>query len=533
MKTPEYLSPNHVIIFLTMFSTGLASLFYEVVLLSVVVTMVGATEISAAIVLASFLLGLALGALIGGNLTKKALPFVRILMGIEVLIALFGFFFLGIIAKIAGAGISTNIIFWAIIASLLVPTALMGMEIPIAVKILEQFGSKSATGFVYFSDTLGGVLGALFSGILFIPIFGFHGAMYFGGFLNLLTFLLAARIGKKRNSIFLASMLIVLVVGVGFLFNSKPLFDELKLGFLDNFYSAGSLFAETYYTKPVYSVVSPFQHIIILKSPYYGYQLYLDGNHQISDKNSLIYHEYLVLPAMAAHPNPKSALVIGGGDGGALYQLLNLNLTRIDHVDLDKEVIEVSRKYLKNVHRGSLDDKKVNRIIMDGRKYIKQMPDEAYDIIIIDLPDPKKMELSPLYSKEFYGEIRRVLGKDGFVATQSESPYYYLEGFTSIYKTMKAVMPQTFPYLFPGSASGSIGYIISGKSLDPRIVRNKNVDGIWYSSSDNEFLFKFPKFLQNYFNNNTIQVSTDENPIVHVYMQGNYYVKGVADREEQ
>ena len=521
---------SRIIIFLIMFSTGLASLLYEVVLLSVVVTIVGATEISAAIVLASFLLGLAIGALLGGHIVKKEFPLVRIMMLIEIFIAVFGFSFLGLIAKFASSGISVNYIFWIIIGALLLPTTLMGMEIPIAVKILEQLGSKSATGFVYFADTLGGVIGALFSGLLFIPWLGFHGAMYFGGFLNIITFGLATRIGKKRNLLFLTLMLVALVVGIGFLFASKPLLDSVKLGFLDSFYSAGSLFAETYYTEVVDSVISPFQHILILKSPYYGYQLLLDGKNQVSDKASIIYHEYLVMPALAAHPNPKRVLVIGGGDGGALYQLLKFNFTRIDHVDLDKEVVDVSKKYLQNVHRGALDDKRVNRIIMDGKKYIRQSPDEAYDVIILDLPDPKKLEIVPLYTKEFYDEIKRVLRRDGFVATQSHSPYIFLEGYTSIYKTMKSSMPETYPYVFPGSVSGSIGYAISGKSLDPRIVRNKNVEGLWYSPSDNDFLFKFPKFLDNYFSNNTIQISTDENPIVHIYFQNNYYFKGVADR---
>jgi len=525
-----YLSSNYVIIFLTMFSTGLASLLYEIVLLSVVVTIVGATEISAAIVIASFLLGLAIGALIGGHLVKKELPFIKVLMSIEILIALFGFFFLGVVTKIASLGLSLNHIFWIISGSLLIPTALMGMEIPIAVKILEQLGGKSATGFVYFADTLGGVIGALFAGIFFIPLLGFHGAMYLGGFLNLLTFLLATRIGKKRNLTFIISIFIIFVIGLVFLFTSKPLLDKIKLNFLDSFFSIGSLFYETYYTEPVYSVISSFQHILILNSPYYGNQLILDGKIQVSEKESLRYHEYLVLPALAAHPNPKSALVIGGGDGGALYQLLKFNFTRIDHVELDKEVIEVSKKYLQNVHRGSLDDKRVNIIIMDGRKYIEQTQDETYDIIILDLPDPKKLEVVPLYTKEFYDEVKRVLKKDGFVVTQADSPYFFLEGVTSIYKTMKVSMPQTYPYLFPGSASGSIGYITAGKNLDPRIVRNKAVSGKWYSTSDNEFLFRFPKFLQNYFDNNTIQISTDENPIVHVYMQNNYYFRGVADK---
>jgi len=525
-----YLSNNHIIIFLVMFSTGLASLLYEVVLLSVVVTIVGTTEISAAILLASFLLGLAVGALIGGNLTKKNLPFIKILMSIEILIALFGFFFLGIIVNIAALGLSLNFIFWIIMGSLLIPTILMGMEIPIAVKILEQFGNKSSTGFVYFSDTLGGVIGALFSGLIFIPILGFHGAMYLGGTLNILTFVLVTRIGKKRNFWFLISISLIFISIISLIFVSQPLFYKIKLNFLDSFFSTGSLFSETYYTKSIYSVISPFQHILIVNSPYYGNQLLLDGKIQVSDKNSLIYHEYLVLPALAAHPNPKKVLVIGGGDGGVLYQLLRFKFDKIDHVDLDKKVVETSKQYLKNVHRGSLYDDRIDRIFMDGRKYIKQKSDETYDIIIIDLPDPKNLAVVPLYTKEFYDDIRRVLSKNGFVVTQADSPYFYLEGFTSIFKTMKSSIPNTYPYIFPGSASGSIGYVISGKSLDPKIIRNKEISGKWYSPSDNDFLFKFPKFLQNYFENNSIQISTDENPIVHVYMQNNYYNKGIADK---
>ncbi len=340
----RYFSSDYIIIFLVMFSTGLASLLYEVVLLSIVVTIVGATEVSAAIVLASFLLGLAVGSLIGGNISKRNLNFVRIMVCIELVIAIFGFSFLSVITSINSLGVSLNIVFWFTIFALLLPTILMGMEIPIAVKILEQKGKEGATGFVYFSDTLGGVIGAFFSGIFFIPVLGFHGAMYLGAFLNVMTSLFASRNGKKKNIVFILLMLVLLIAGVGFLFLSKSTFYSLKIRFLDSFYSAGSLFSETYYTKTVYSAISSFQHILVLYSPYYGYQLVLDGELQVSEKDSLKYHEYLVLPAVAAHPNPKNALVIGGGDGGSLYQLLKFNFTTIDHVDLDKKVVEVSKE---------------------------------------------------------------------------------------------------------------------------------------------------------------------------------------------
>jgi len=530
LKFRKYFDNNMLIIFFIMFSTGLASLLYEVVLISVVVTIVGATEMSVSIILASFLFGLAIGALFGGLIVKKHLPKIQILMFIEIIIALFGFSFLSIISKLVSTGFDRGYLFWIILPSLLIPTMLMGMEIPLAVSILEDKRKKNVTGFVYFSDTLGGVIGALFSGILFIPSLGFHGAMYLGGSLNLFTFLLATRLNKKKNFRFFSIFSILLIILIASLFGSGGFLYRLRLNFLDSFYSVGSAFHSIYYTKTIYSTISPYQHIVILKSPYYGYQLLLDGRVQVSDKESIRYHEYLTLPAIASHPNPEKVLLIGGGDGGVLYQLLKFNFTKIDHVDLDKKVIEVSKRYLYNVHRGALDDKRVNRYIEDGRQFLKNSPSNFYDIIIIDLPDPYYLKLAPLYSKDFYKEVDRVLKKNGVMVTQAQSPYFYLEAYTSIYKTMKSVMPHTYPYVFPGSIGGSLGYIIAGKDADPKVVRNENVEGVWYSTQDHKYLFFLPKFLRKYVKNNDIQISTDENPIIQVYMQNDYYFRGLADK---
>ncbi len=520
---------NRFIIFLIMFSTGLASLLYEVVLISVVTTIVGATEVSLSIVLASFLFGLAIGALGGGFIVKKKFPLIRILMGIEVLIALFGFTFLSFISQFVSSGIATHFIFWIVIASLLIPTMLMGMEIPLAVAILENIEKTKATGFVYFSDTLGGVIGALFTGIFFIPLLGFHGAMYFGAMLNVFTFILATRINKKKILLFFTTVILILGLSVGFLFGSVGFLQRLKLHFVDSFFSVGSAYYAIYYTKPVYSTNSPYQHIMILESPFYGRELYLDGGLQISDKASIAYHEYLTMPAIAARPNPERILLIGGGDGGALYQILKFNFTTIDHVDLDEGVIEVSKKYLPKVHRGSLYDKRVNRYIQDGRMFLKKTPDRTYDIIIIDLPDPRKLAIASLYSKEFYDEVKRVLKDGGVMVTQFTPPYFFLEGFTSAYKTIKSVFPDTYPYVLPGSLHGSLGYIMAGKNIDPRIARNENVSGVWYNTKQNDYSFEFPEFINNYLENNSIQISTDNNPLIHVYMQNNYFYSGVAD----
>ena len=114
----------------------------------------------------------------------------------------------------------------------------------------------------------------------------------------------------------------ILIVAFMILFTSTEVLQNLKLRFVDSFFSIGSYYYSIYYTKPIFSTNSPYQHIMIMESPYYGKGLYLDGILQISDKASFKYHEYLIMPAIAASSEQKNILLIGGGDGGALYQIL-------------------------------------------------------------------------------------------------------------------------------------------------------------------------------------------------------------------
>ncbi len=521
---------DYWIIFLVMFLTGFSSLLYEIVLLLVFSTIIGATEISLAIILSSFLLGLAIGGLLGGFISKKNFNHILILIFIEIIIAIFAFSAMFLMKNIALIQSRSFLQFLFIIILVLIPTFSMGMEIPIAVRILSARRKKHPTGFVYFSDTLGGVLGSLFSGLLVIPVLGFHGAMIFGGILNIIAALMGMLLNIKLRLRKLLSILImiILIISTIFVINSRERFYNLELDFFDTIYNK----KDFYYAKTIYSVISPFQSIIIANSPYYGNQLYINGELQVSDYDSLIYHEYLVLPSIAAHPHPKKVLVIGGGDGGALYQILKYNFTKIEHVELDEKVIEVSRSYLKNVHNGSLDNPRVNTITEDGRYYLANNQ-EKYDIIVIDLPDPLKLELSALYSQEFYQLVYNSLEEDGIMVTQANSPYHYLIAHASIYKTIKSVFPNVKSYTIPISSMSSMGYIIASKNIILENVSNRQkIDGKWYNSNDHEKIFYEPEFLREFLENNSILISTDTNPIIHIYSQPNYYVKGILDIEK-
>ncbi|MBI2546292.1 fused MFS/spermidine synthase [Candidatus Woesearchaeota archaeon] len=515
-------------IFLIMFLTGFSSLLYEVVLLLVFSTIIGATETSIAIILSTFLLGLALGGLFGGILSKRKVNHVLILVFIEIVIALFAFTSMPMIKEIALLSSRSFGQFFLILLLVLIPTFLMGVEIPLAVRILT-YGSKPAhpTGFVYFSDTFGGVLGSFLSGIIIIPILGFYGAMIFGGVLNIFAAILGIMLFIKSRDLrsYLPLIIILMIfIGAAVMLNKENFYKQ-DLNFFNSIYDK----KDFYYAETIYSTISPFQSIIIANSPYFGNQLYINGDLQVSDYDSLIYHEFLVLPAFAVHPNPKKILVIGGGDGGALYQILKFNATKIDHVELDKKVIDVSQNYLKNVHKGTLDNQRVNTFIEDGRYFLANNKDK-YDIIIIDLPDPKKIELAALYSKEFYQLVHNSLEDDGVMVTQTNSPYHYLFAYASTYNAIRSIFPNAEAYTVQIPSMGNTGYIIASKTTNLKIVKNK-IYSKWYNSDKHEEIFYMPEYLTSFLENNTVPISTDTNPVIHLYSQPVYYAKGILDTE--
>ncbi len=177
-------------------------------------------------------------------------------------------------------------------------------------------------------------------------------------------------------------------------------------------------------TKQLYSNKSEFQQIDIFESPEFGRFLTLDGYMMLTEKDEFIYHEMITHVPMAIHPSPRRILVIGGGDGGTVRELLKYDtVERIDLVEIDEEVVRVCRKYLPQTAK-CLDniDGRIHFYYEDGLKYIRHCED-MYDIIIVDSTDP----FGPgegLFTMEFYGNCEKALHADGIMVNQHESPFY-------------------------------------------------------------------------------------------------------------
>jgi spermidine synthase len=179
------------------------------------------------------------------------------------------------------------------------------------------------------------------------------------------------------------------------------------------------------------------QNIHFLATKELGKVLVLDGNTQVSEIKDFQYHEPMVHPALSAHPRPGRVLVVGGGDGGILREVLKYGgVRKVTLAEIDGEVVKFSRKFLSPMNERALDDPRVEIRITDGRGFVEGHPGR-YDVIIMDMTDPfgpSKM----LYTKDFFGHVKRALrNRRGIFVMHSESPVTQPDAFASIGKTLR------------------------------------------------------------------------------------------------
>ncbi|WP_178625377.1 polyamine aminopropyltransferase [Frisingicoccus sp.] len=193
--------------------------------------------------------------------------------------------------------------------------------------------------------------------------------------------------------------------------------------------------------RQLFSASSEFQRIDVMESVDMGKILAVDGDLMLTEKDEFIYHEMITHVPMAVHPDVKKVLVIGGGDGGVVRELIKYDTVElIDVVEMDQLLVEVCRKYLPEI-AGSLNDSRVTIYNEDGLRFIRSKTD-AYDLIIIDSPNP----FGPgegLFTKEFYGNCYNALHDDGIMINQNESPFYEEEAFQC--QRMHKRILETFP----------------------------------------------------------------------------------------
>ncbi len=242
---------------------------------------------------------------------------------------------------------------------------------------------------------------------------------------------------------------------------TEALHTDVKAGYLRN--------------KLIYKKDSSLQKLEIFENRGLGRILALDNIVQTTEKDEFIYHEMLSHVPLLSHKSPKKILIIGGGDGGILREVLKHEITKVTLVEIDKNVIELSHKYLPKISRNSFRSKKAEVIIKDGAEFVKTTGDK-YDVIIIDSSDP----IGPariLFQKEFYKNISRIMNKDGIMARQCGSSFFQPKELRDNFKIAKKIFAYTSVYLaaVPTYVGGFFSLLFCSKTINPSKIDEKSL----------------------------------------------------------
>ncbi|MCL4143245.1 UNVERIFIED_CONTAM: hypothetical protein GTU68_000602 [Idotea baltica] len=366
---------------------------------------------------------------------------------------------------------------------------LIGLEIPLIIRILEGRNALKVTiSNVLTADYIGALAAALLFPLVLIPHLGLMGASLLFGALNLAVagmalWLFRAQCGwGMRVAFAIASFAVVL----GFAQS------EAALGFMER---------KLYENEIIYAKDSPYQRIVIARDGERT-QLFLNGSIQFDTIDEYRYHESLVHPAMTRAPRIEQVVIFGGGDGMATREVLRYeDVKRITLVDLDPAVTALFRddERLSALNGGALSDPRVTIVNADAWEHLKGGAG-PYDVAILDLPDPKNLSISKLYSRAFYADLAKAMSAGGVIVTQATSPLYAPKAYWTIHATLDAT---AYPYAESGTLQargyhtyvpsfGEWGFVLAGGRLSKLPVRTVPKGLRYFEDGEPPGLFSFP-----------------------------------------
>ena len=244
---------------------------------------------------------------------------------------------------------------------------------------------------------------------------------------------------------------------------------------------------------------SEYQLIEVFQTKRFGKLLRLDGVIQLTEFDEANYHEMIAHVPLSSHSCPEDILVIGGGDGGAVREILkHKDVKKVHLVEIDKEVINISKKFFPDVSY-SLDDERVSIINIDGAEHAKFCND-LYDVIIIDSTDPFSVGES-LFKESFYLNLKNLLKPNGIVVSQSESMFYDYDLIKEMHEFKKRYFKYVKYYytMVPTYPSGTIGFqFCSEMDYSQRKNNLDKINGLkYYNSSIHSSSFVTPNFISN------------------------------------
>ncbi len=334
---------------------------------------------------------------------------------------------------------------------------LVGIEIPLLMRILsDRFSFKELVSRVFAVDYLGALLASLLFPLLLVPYLGLIRTSLFFGLINTgVAWWILYRIDETRP---FRSEAVKLAVPISLLLLTGMVAAEKMTAWVE-----GSLYPDPI----ILAKSSPYQRVLLTGNKK-EIRLFLNGNLQFCSTDEYRYHEALVHAGMAGLRKVENILVLGGGDGMAVREILRWpQVKRIQLVDLDSVMVEIFRdhSFFRTLNNQSLKNPKVTITHADAFNWVRH-DSTMYDFIVIDFPDPSNYSLGKLYTETFYREVQKRLTPQGALVVQATSPYIARRSFWCINTTLKAAGLMTLPYHCYVPSFGEWGFILASPAYN-------------------------------------------------------------------
>ncbi|MBX3291205.1 MAG: polyamine aminopropyltransferase [Acidobacteria bacterium] len=469
------------LLFLNVVIIATCGLIYELLAATVSSYVLGDSVTQFSLVIGIYLSAMGVGSWLSGFLeTNLASKFIEI----ELAVALIG----GFSAPLLFLTFA-NVSYFAVILYSMVFAigALVGLEIPLLMRILkDELDFKDLVSRVLALDYVGALLASLMFPIFLVPKLGLNRTSLLFGMLNAIvgiwgTWLLEPLIKKNLTLLRVKGFVLLVLLGIAF----------IKADSLTTM-AEDALFPD----QIVYAKSSPYQRIVVTRGKL-GHSLFLNGNLQFNSFDEYRYHEALVHPAFAAYQGePKRVLVLGGGDGLAVREILKYpSVESVTLVDLDPMMTGLSEALpaLMELNKGSMKDPRVSVINADAFVWLDNNDIEPFDIAIVDFPDPNNFALGKLYTTRFYGLLRAKLRPEAAVVIQCTSPLYARNSYWSIIKTLEAAGFYVKPFQTTVPSFGVWGYaLVKQQPFETPQNAREGIELNYINQNSFASLFDFP-----------------------------------------
>jgi spermidine synthase len=434
-------------IYATVVVVATAGLVYELVAAAAASYLLGDSLTQFSTVIGTYLFAMGIGSFLSRYLRQGlAARFVQI----ELAVGLVGGWTATLLFLAFGHAAHFRVVLYGLVSLVGV---LVGLEIPLLLRLLRaRLAFRELVAQVLSLDYIGALAASLLFPLLLVPRLGLIRTSLLIGLANALTGLWSTWIfrGQLPAPGYLRVLGVAAVLCLG---GGAVAAEHITAWAEDRLYADDIILART----------SPYQRIVLTRAGD-DLRLFLNGHLQFSSRDEYRYHEALVHPALAAHPRPRHVLVLGGGDGLAVREVLRYDaVERVTLVDLDPEMTRLfaDNTLLTHLNAGALADPRVRVVNADAFVWLAETRD-VFDVVIADFPDPHNFSLGKLYSRTFYRVLRARLAPGGLLAQQATSPMFARRAFWCIVETARSAGFDVRPYHAYVPSFGEWGFVLAG-----------------------------------------------------------------------